>query len=117
MKDKFSVQSIEVTAQCSGVRQQFIGGIKDYPTLVDNLREWCKAGKTSLLITVTTNCLPIVVLTLTLAIQGPRIATTIQLANTSQVQAALVANSNNTITLVKRWPCRSEPCKNKGYNC
>ena len=117
MKDKFSVQAIEVAAQCTGIRQEFNGGIEDYRKLVDNLREWYEAGKPGLSIRVTATCVLIVVANTTLVIQGPRTATNIQLANASRVQAYLATNGNNTITLVERWLCRSDSCRKKGHNC
>ena len=118
---KYLVLQTELVASCNTVKQLAIGGLDDYSALLDQLEEWWSTGKQGLTIsaniTVSVLTQPAAIQTNTTPAQGRASATSIQLANASQVRTTTENSGNFAISLTERWPCRNNYCRNNGNTC
>lgn len=123
IKHRFALKSIELSIGCYGVKRDVFGQMEDFETLLSNLQEWSASKKTALAMTITASVVPVVSSTASsaaLAVGVRSTATNIQLANVPQTVTELEeTGQGDTLTLVERWPCRSQAsgCPNVGHTC
>lgn len=116
-----------MVVSCTGVTATEQGGLDDYYILLQCLREFYDLRKGVPRITITANCAAVVVRSAATPApatqansQGARnTSTNIHLSNMPQERADMEAAGNWSMTIIERWPCRSEHnrCKNKGRSC